>query len=90
MLNATGNGINKGLHEIACPKWSISTVASYRLLPKLFEAVGLHDEVANLCFRGVVGRCRWPPVLLTSSGIWVNLSKRAGWHASPLDSGRPR
>ncbi|XPE60572.1 glutamate synthase central domain-containing protein [Shigella flexneri] len=45
----------------------ISTIASYRC-SKLFEAVGLHDDVVGLCFQGrsaaLVGRA-----LKTSSRI---------------------
>ncbi len=47
MLNYR-NGINKGLYKIMS-KMGISTIASYRC-SKLFEAVGLHDDVAALCF----------------------------------------
>ncbi|XNM49400.1 glutamate synthase central domain-containing protein [Escherichia coli] len=40
-------------------KMGISTIASYRC-SKLFEAVGLHDDVVGLCFQGrsaaLVGR----------------------------------
>jgi glutamate synthase domain-containing protein 2 len=42
MLNYR-NGINKGLYKIMS-KMGISTIASYRC-SKLFEAVGLHDDV---------------------------------------------
>ncbi len=47
-------GINKGLLKILS-KMGISTVASYRGA-QLFEAVGLHDEVTDLCFKGVTSR----------------------------------
>ncbi len=47
-------GINKGLLKIMS-KMGISTVASYRGA-QLFEAVGLHDEIVNLCFCGVASR----------------------------------
>ncbi|WP_150305313.1 glutamate synthase large subunit [Pseudomonas saliphila] len=47
-------GIAKGLMKILS-KMGISTVASYRGA-QLFEAVGLADEVVDLCFRGVVSR----------------------------------
>jgi len=47
-------GIAKGLLKILS-KMGISTIASYRGA-QLFEAVGLADEVVNLCFRGVVSR----------------------------------
>ncbi|MBL4763344.1 MAG: glutamate synthase large subunit [Gammaproteobacteria bacterium] len=47
-------GINKGLFKITS-KMGISTIASYRG-SQLFEIVGLHDEVVNLCFCGTTSR----------------------------------
>lgn len=47
-------GISKGLMKILS-KMGISTVASYRGA-QLFEAVGLADEIVDLCFRGVASR----------------------------------
>lgn len=47
-------GINKGLFKIMS-KMGISTVASYRS-SKLFEAVGIADNVMELCFKGVPSR----------------------------------
>ncbi|MCL7461810.1 glutamate synthase large subunit [Pseudomonas sp. NW5] len=47
-------GISKGLLKILS-KMGISTVASYRGA-QLFEAIGLSDEVVELCFRGVASR----------------------------------
>ncbi len=47
-------GINKGLLKIMS-KMGISTVASYRGA-QLFEAIGLADEVVDLCFRGTASR----------------------------------
>ncbi len=47
-------GINKGLLKILS-KMGISTVASYRG-SQLFEAIGLSDEVVDLCFKGVSSR----------------------------------
>ncbi len=47
-------GINKGLMKILS-KMGISTIASYRGA-QLFEAVGLADEVVELCFRGTPSR----------------------------------
>ncbi|BFT31297.1 glutamate synthase large subunit [Alteromonas sp. D210916BOD_24] len=47
-------GINKGLYKIMS-KMGISTVASYRS-SKLFEAVGINNEVMQLCFKGVTSR----------------------------------
>lgn len=46
--------INKGLLKILS-KMGISTIASYRG-SQLFEAVGLGDEVINLCFKGTSSR----------------------------------
>ena len=47
-------GINKGLMKILS-KMGISTIVSYRGA-QLFEAVGLSDEVVDLCFNGVTSR----------------------------------
>jgi glutamate synthase (NADPH/NADH) large chain len=47
-------GINKGLFKIIS-KMGISTISSYRGA-QLFEAVGLHDEVVDLCFAGTTSR----------------------------------
>ena len=43
-------GVRKGLFKIMS-KMGISTIASYRSA-QLFEIVGLHDEVVDLCFKG--------------------------------------
>jgi len=47
-------GINKGLLKILS-KMGISTITSYRGA-QLFEIVGLHDEVVDLCFNGTTSR----------------------------------
>ena len=47
-------GIDKGLYKIIS-KMGISTINSYRGA-QLFEIVGLHDEVVELCFKGTVSR----------------------------------
>ncbi|MEL7401044.1 MAG: glutamate synthase central domain-containing protein, partial [Pseudomonadota bacterium] len=47
-------GINKGLLKILS-KMGISTIASYRGA-QLFEAIGLNDEVVDLCFTGTDSR----------------------------------
>ncbi|TBR44708.1 glutamate synthase large subunit [Marinomonas agarivorans] len=47
-------GINKGLMKILS-KMGISTIASYRGA-QLFEAVGLANDVVDLCFTGVASR----------------------------------
>jgi len=53
-LRAYRRGLNKGLYKIMS-KMGISTAASYRGA-QLFEAVGLHGEVVDLCFTGTVCR----------------------------------
>lgn len=47
-------GINKGLLKVLS-KMGISTVASYRGA-QLFEAVGVHHDVVNLCLKDTVSR----------------------------------
>src|SRR5690554_1449549 len=47
-------GINKGLLKIMS-KMGISTIASYRGA-QLFEAIGMADDVVDLCFKGVPSR----------------------------------
>lgn len=47
-------GIDKGLFKILS-KMGISTIASYRGA-QLFEAIGLSDEIVDLCFKGVTSR----------------------------------
>ena len=47
-------GINKGLYKITS-KMGISTIASYRG-SQLFESVGLHQDVVDLCFTGTTNR----------------------------------
>ena len=47
-------GINKGLLKVLS-KMGISTIASYRGA-QLFECVGLHNEVVDVCFTGTVSR----------------------------------
>ncbi|MCP5162785.1 MAG: glutamate synthase large subunit [Hahellaceae bacterium] len=49
-------GIGKGLLKILS-KMGISTIASYRGA-QLFEAIGLSDEVVELCFKGVASRIK--------------------------------
>lgn len=54
LAQAYRKGINKGLYKIIS-KMGISTISSYRG-SQLFETVGLHDEVVDLCFSGTVNR----------------------------------
>lgn len=83
MLNYR-NGINKGLYKIMS-KMGISTIASYRC-SKLFEAVGLHRDVSDLCFQGVVSRIGGATYADFQQDL-VNLSKRAWLQRKPLDQG---
>lgn len=83
MLNYR-NGINKGLYKIMS-KMGISTIASYRCA-KLFEAVGLHDEVVALCFEGVVSRIGGADFSDFQQDL-LNLSKRAWLAREPLSQG---
>ena len=53
-IRAYRQGIKKGLFKIMS-KMGISTITSYRGA-QLFEAVGLSDEVVDLCFKGTVSR----------------------------------
>ncbi|PLR50820.1 glutamate synthase large subunit [Chimaeribacter arupi] len=83
MLNYR-NGINKGLYKIMS-KMGISTVASYRC-SKLFEAVGLHRELSDLCFQGVVSRIGGANFSDFEQDL-QNLAKRAWLKRKPLDQG---
>ena len=83
MLNYR-NGINKGLYKIMS-KMGISTIASYRC-SKLFEAVGLHREVSDLCFQGVVSRIGGAGFDDFQQDL-LNLSKRAWLARKPLAQG---
>ncbi len=83
MLNYR-NGINKGLYKIMS-KMGISTIASYRC-SKLFEAVGLHGDICDLCFQGVVSRISGATFTDFQQDL-LNLSKRAWLKREPLDQG---
>ncbi|MDU7294779.1 MAG: glutamate synthase large subunit [Klebsiella pneumoniae] len=83
MLNYR-NGINKGLYKIMS-KMGISTIASYRC-SKLFEAVGLHRDVSDLCFQGVVSRIGGASFDDFQQDL-LNLSKRAWLARKPLAQG---
>jgi len=54
LVNNYRKGISKGLYKIMS-KMGISTVASYRGA-QLFEAIGLSDEVVELCFTDTTSR----------------------------------
>ncbi|MFY8349747.1 glutamate synthase large subunit [Pseudoalteromonas sp. SSM20] len=78
------NAINKGLYKIMS-KMGISTVASYRC-SMLFEAVGLSDEVIDLCFSGVVSRIQGADFSDFHQDL-LNLSRKAWIKRKPLDHG---
>jgi glutamate synthase (NADPH/NADH) large chain len=78
------NGINKGLYKIMS-KMGISTIASYRC-SKLFEAVGLHQDVSSRCFQGVVSRIGGASFSDFEQDL-QNLSKRAWLKRQKLDQG---
>ncbi|GLS24506.1 glutamate synthase large subunit [Marinibactrum halimedae] len=70
-------GLNKGLLKILS-KMGISTVASYRGA-QLFEAVGLADEVVDLCFVGTPSRIQGADFSdledaqrLLAANAWIN------------------
>ena len=77
-------GIRKGLFKIMS-KMGISTVASYRS-SQLFEIVGLHDEVVNVCFTGTESRIQGAD-FSDLEDDQLQLAKRA-WNASePIEQG---
>ncbi|MPY01405.1 glutamate synthase central domain-containing protein, partial [Salinivibrio sp. VYel4] len=78
------NGINKGLYKIMS-KMGISTIASYRC-SQLFEAVGLHQDVIELCFKGVASRIQGANFDDFQQDL-INLSRRAWIKRKPLEHG---
>lgn len=54
LLRSYRKGINKGLYKIIS-KMGISTIHSYRGA-QLFEAIGLAEDVVELCFKGTTSR----------------------------------
>lgn len=78
------NGINKGLYKIMS-KMGISTIASYRC-SQLFEAVGLNNQVVELCFAGVDNRINGADFHDFEQDL-LQLSKRAWQKRYPLDAG---
>lgn len=78
------NGINKGLYKIMS-KMGISTIASYRC-SQLFEAVGLHTDVVELCFRGVTTRIQGARFSDFQQDLY-NLSRKAWTKRKPIEHG---
>ncbi len=54
LMHQYRKGINKGLFKVIS-KMGISTISSYRGA-QLFESVGLHQDVVDLCFIGTTNR----------------------------------
>jgi len=54
VAKAYRKGINKGLYKVMS-KMGISTIASYRGA-QLFEAIGIEDDVVDMCFNGTTSR----------------------------------
>jgi glutamate synthase (NADPH/NADH) large chain len=76
-LNNYIEGINKGLYKIIS-KMGISTVTSYRGA-QLFEAVGLHSAVVNLCFKGTT--CRVQGTHFDDLEVDQQLLHKQAWNA---------
>ncbi len=77
-------GIRKGLFKIMS-KMGISTIASYRS-SQLFEIVGLHDEIVNICFTGTESRIQGAD-FADLEDDQMQLAKRA-WNArEPIEQG---
>lgn len=78
------DGINKGLYKIMS-KMGISTIASYRC-SLLFEAVGLHRDICQLCFSGIVSRINGANFSDFQQDL-QNLAKKAWLKRQSLDQG---
>ena len=76
--------VNKGLMKIMS-KMGISTVASYRG-SQLFEAVGLADDVIDLCFKGVPSRIQGATLADLQDELEFT-AKRAGRISQGIDQG---
>ncbi|MGF1834107.1 glutamate synthase large subunit [Photobacterium sanguinicancri] len=83
MLNFR-DGINKGLFKIMS-KMGISTIASYRC-SHLFEAVGLHQDVIQLCFKGTASRISGANFDDFQQDT-INLARRAWLKRKPIEHG---
>ncbi len=77
-------GINKGLYKIMS-KMGISAISSYRGA-QLFEAVGLHSDVIDVCFRGTT--CRIQGTQFEDLDGDQRLLARDAWNVrKPLQAG---
>ncbi|KFA99903.1 glutamate synthase large subunit [Vibrio sp. ER1A] len=77
-------GINKGLYKIMS-KMGISIVASYRC-SQLFEAVGLHTDIVDLCFKGVTTRIQGANFEDFQQDLF-NLARKAWAKRKPVEHG---
>ncbi|MBT5293768.1 MAG: glutamate synthase large subunit [Cellvibrionales bacterium] len=77
-------GINKGLLKILS-KMGISTVASYRGA-QLFEAVGIADEIVDLCFCGVASRIKGADFVDFQNDQQI-IAQQAWLNRKPIDQG---
>jgi glutamate synthase (NADPH/NADH) large chain len=77
-------GIRKGLFKIMS-KMGISTIGSYRS-SQLFEIVGLHDEVVDLCFTGTESRVQGADFSDLESDL-MQLAARAWNRREPIEQG---
>ncbi|EAR57067.1 putative glutamate synthase, large subunit [Photobacterium sp. SKA34] len=78
------NGMNKGIFKIMS-KMGISTIASYRC-SMLFEAIGLSNEVVELCFKGVSSRIAGADFSDFQQDLF-NLSRKAWLKRKPIEHG---
>ncbi|PSJ43821.1 glutamate synthase large subunit [Zobellella endophytica] len=78
------NSINKGLYKVMS-KMGISTAASYRC-SQLFEAIGLHQDVVELCFKGVSSRVQGAAFEDFQQDLF-NLNRLAWIARKPLNQG---
>ncbi|MEP7244343.1 MAG: glutamate synthase large subunit, partial [Gammaproteobacteria bacterium] len=77
-------GIRKGLFKIMS-KMGISTIGSYRS-SQLFEIVGLHDDIVNMCFTGTESRIQGADFEDMEADV-KHLAARA-WNArEPIEQG---
>lgn len=77
-------GIDKGLFKIMS-KMGISTIASYRC-SQLFEAVGLHEDIIELCFKGVSSRIQGAHFNDFQQDLY-NLSRKAWTKRKDIEHG---
>ncbi|PWG64822.1 glutamate synthase large subunit [Sediminicurvatus halobius] len=84
LLRNYRKGLNKGLYKILS-KMGISTITSYRGA-QLFEIVGFHDEVVNLCFTGTTSRVQGAAFEDLEADLRA-LHRRAWRRSEPLAQG---